>query len=492
MNSLEKKIITGLLVVLICFGITSRFIKINSQVMNLDERVTAARLAGHSWRTDKDFFYDGAIHTVKEIKDYHTISKESKFINTVDSLWREDTQHPPFYYLLSWLSGKIGDGSFYNARLVSAIASCFTIVAGYLLADLIFNLPYSGLITAAMISLSQNQVAIGIHARQFSLYTGLTLLSIYLFLKIVDKTTKLNLILYTLLTTISLYTLPLSLLTIVGKGFYLLYTKQKSILIKFVYSWAVSILLFSPWLYKIIENRKQVRVTTEWLNQSIPLSSYASQLLKVLINSITLADLTNFSVMLGLFAFSLLIAINNNSKFKLIAIIGFVNLLPFLFTDLIKGGIKALQARYIISFQLMLLLAVAYLVIYLIQRYKFVGIGLLSLILSLQLFSSIKYIKSNTWYTDGRAKDNISLVNLIKKENTVLVGVKPQYPNKNLVVSLSYLLPDETKFYFYDYLNKETLAKGNFVYNPLTKDIKTNRLIKLNKQKFAQLYAIPN
>ncbi|MHB8842055.1 MAG: glycosyltransferase family 39 protein [Candidatus Aquicultor sp.] len=165
--------------------------------------------------------------------------------------------NPPLYFITlhSWI-GQFGNSEF-SARLLSASFSFFAIIVIYKLGTLLFNKEV-GILGALLLAISPFNIHYAQEARPYSLLVLLALLSVYFFIKLLNRTGGISLG-YILSSALLLYAHMFGSLVIVVENIFLLTTllphmrKLRSLQIKnWVFNQLLLIALFVPWIFFLL------------------------------------------------------------------------------------------------------------------------------------------------------------------------------------------------------------------------------------------------
>lgn len=441
--------ITFFLIFLITVGSSLRFAYLDRPPLNGDEKTSQLRVVGFTWGGASLFFKEDQIYTPLQIQQFYTVSKESKPQNVINSLAKDDSQHPPFFYLLSFIAAKLGDGSFITGRVISALSGTLAILAIYFLAKELFFNQTVGLLASAITSFSVYFLHLSQNFRQFSLWVALLALSSYLFIKFWRHHDIKSWTIYTAVNVISLYTFPLTALAMIGHSIHLALSKGgRTKLPLHLFSLGISFIFFVPWLNIMFQGRNKITATTQWLEDNAytwqdwiirfgrNLSDYFFRIGKY----------PDKYLMFSIGTFLLvLIAFTTWRKYRSFTVVlmpAVITLLPFIAQDIVLGGIRGVQARYFLPLFICTVIAIAYSINLIFEKNKWLGSSLFTIFLCFQIASIYNYFNASTWYAWGGANDNIKISKIIKAEDTILTSKRLT----TLTYELSYLLPTENKF----------------------------------------------
>ena len=209
--------------------------------------------------------------------------------------------------------------------------------------------------------------------RQYSLVLSLFIFSSAILLRAIRNKKKRNWVLYSLLMSISYYCQPISLLTLISHGVYLLIMEKSRLsknVVSFLISAIVSGLLFSPWIYIICTNLGTIKGTTSWMADSTSLlTTYKFWSINLSRAFFGLHFQNNqiafFSapiiILLISYAFSFLARHGSKSLSVFVFSISGVAFFPFLINDILDAGTRTSTPRFFLPCYLGIYLAVSFL-----------------------------------------------------------------------------------------------------------------------------------
>lgn len=162
--------------------------------------------------------------------------------------------HPPFYYLFLHFWLKIGSSEFF-LRVPSVLFGLVSVLVFYNIGTLLFNRKVA-LTSSLIFSLSPLQVYFSTETRMYSLWTTLTLINFYYFLKIIKKPERNYYFLFAISYLLSLYTHYFSLVYILSLDLFLIlyFNKYKRQIPGLLTTQAVALIFFLPWAIFILKN----------------------------------------------------------------------------------------------------------------------------------------------------------------------------------------------------------------------------------------------
>jgi len=197
----------------------------------------------------------------------HGLGKESLWTNEwysitiarldVTQIFYEADNNPPLYYiLLHYWMGLFGDSEA-AIRSLSAVFSVLSIFAIYKLGELIFDRE-TAIISALLLALSPYHIWYAQEARTYSLLALLTLLSMYFFLRSLERKDAPIRVGYVLSTVLLMYTHRFGLFLVAAQNIYMFirFRTTKGFYRPHLKKWALlqgtALLMFTPWANMLI------------------------------------------------------------------------------------------------------------------------------------------------------------------------------------------------------------------------------------------------
>ncbi|UBF25551.1 glycosyltransferase family 39 protein [Kovacikia minuta CCNUW1] len=392
-----KRVFIFLLIV----GIVFRFVNLSHKVYWHDEVYTSMRAAGYTrWEIDQELFQNRVV-PIGELQKFQRIKPGSTIGDTIQSLAKEDPQHPPLYFAMARVWMQWFGSSLTASRLLPALLSLLALPFMYALALELFASHEIALLATTLLALSPFDVLFAQTARQYGLLTVFVIASQWLLLRAMRGNAQKqnsrsirkqiswgvwqNWGWYALSVTLGLYTHPFFGLTVIAQAVYLgleallgfypqifrraSYTSAGTNLRNFCLAIALALLLYSPWLYVLVTNRQRAMATTDWakffpgigvlLNQWM--LSFTALFIDLYANSRPVELLLRIPiVILILVSIYAVCRRCDRSIWLLILTSILVPFLLLLLPDLLLGGKRSTVSRYLISCYPGIQLSVAY------------------------------------------------------------------------------------------------------------------------------------
>jgi uncharacterized membrane protein len=440
------------IIIVLLMGIFFRCVNLDRKVFWNDEIATIYKISGY---TDYKGAFNGQIITISDLRKYQRPDPEMSVIDIVKELTTWDSKHAPLYFVIARFWAQWFGSSAAALRSLSALISLLVFPCIYWLCLELFQSSLVGWVAVALIAISPFHVLYAQEARMYSLQTVTILLSCAVLLRVIRVNTVLGWGLYAASLSLSIYTHTLSALVAIAHGIYVVAiagVRLSKVLVAYLIAASVGLLTFLPWLFFILANYDRVSKSVEWQNKTIPLPSLVAyweiNLSRIFLDLIptyqTDTDFSSFKntwstylirVILIMVGYSIYFLWRYSSKrigLFIFTLIG-VSALPLVLPDLIFGGIRSLNNRYLIAFYLGIHLAVAYLFATKITsasakfwQQKLWQIALIALI-SCGVLSCAIISPAETWWNKYYSSESIPIARIVNQTKYPLVIVVDDY-----------------------------------------------------------------
>jgi uncharacterized membrane protein len=436
-----------LLLGLLLVGIALHGFHLGYKIVWHDEVYTLLRAAGYTSQEISDAIFQNQLLTPADLQVYQTIKPGSGAIATIQSLYLDDPQHPPLYFLLSrWWMQWFGS-SITAMRSLAVLFSLLSLPFMYALALELFAIPQVAWVATVLLSLSPFDLLFAQTARQYSLLTLSVIASSLFLLRAWRLKTWRSWVWYAIAITVGLYGHPLFSMTIAAQGVYVVGLSLKQPQVSFLQrSWlrsrwsavwkmggaiALSSLLYSPWIWVILSRMGRASATTNWTRGDIGWLnlakfwelSFTSLLIDLDVgfnNPLTYLIRLPFLILIGVAIYT----VWRQTPLKTGLLILVSTLLPFLLLaipDLILGGQRSAVTRYMISCYPTVQLAVAYWIARYALRGRLIGILLIVAVSSIGSCTVSAFTKS--WWHQVPSYHNPFVIEYVNQQpNPVLIS----------------------------------------------------------------------
>ncbi|MGF1492358.1 MAG: hypothetical protein ACFBSC_07880 [Microcoleaceae cyanobacterium] len=476
----------ALIILTIFLGIGFRFFNLGYKVYWYDEVQTSLRISGHT-KTEliQQIYNTPPMSVEKLLETYQYPNSERDFADVLHAL-KQHPEHSPLYYLTArfWLQSLSHSTAI--LRSLSALISLLIFPAMYWLCWELFQSEALSWIAMGLVAISPFHVLYAQEAREYSLWTVVTLVTSAALLKAFRSTKDLRSWgLYGFTVALNLYSHPLGMLTLLGQGIYTLCIpnqQKKKQVANFIGAFFLGLLLFLPWLIVGVIHFENFLENTESKSVSRP----DLQLLWGLnlgriffdVNQGTSLWNPTLYLILALVIYALYILICRSPirvwlfVLTLIGTTGLGLMLP----DLIWGGQRSAIARYAIPCYLGIQIAVAHLLTIKLASSKPKRWQWITLILLLTgILSCAINSQHQVWWnkSPNKSRYNPALARIVNQSDTDSnhrpLIISDEEPGR--IISFSHLLNPEVQVQFVLEPNIPQLPPVNsssriFLYRP--------------------------
>lgn len=451
-------------------GIFFRFINLDQKVYWGDEAYSSLRIAGYTTEEVVEATYTGEEIGIEELQKYQRPNTERGLVDTLKVLASEDSIHPPLYYIKARFWEQLFGSSVAVKRRLPALISLFAFPCLYWLCLELFNSSLTAWIAVALVAVSPIHLLYAQEVREYSLWTVSVLLASASLLYALRVQTKRSWIIYALTLALSLYSHLFSGMVAIAQGIYVLIRERfqwSQRLKSYILAATSGLLLFSPWLFIFLNNKRQAYEQWEWTTESLsPLSFYQSWVANLIhaFLDVQVASQDPFSLvfsydspitylmllifLLVAYAIYFLFRQAPKSVWLFVLILMAATTLPLVLLDLKSGGQRSTIARYHLPSYLGIQLAVAYLLSTKLSniapsRWQFMFWRLITIILiSCGIISCSLVAQSDTWWTKYSDYYNVRVAKIINQSPAPLLWSDSNY---NRILSMSYALDSKVR-----------------------------------------------
>ncbi|MEG4023899.1 glycosyltransferase family 39 protein [Microcoleus sp. S13C4] len=384
-NPSVDKWLRFLIIAVLVIGILFRFANLDRKFYWIDETYTSLRVSGYTEaEIIKQISYQ-KITSPSDIQKFQQINSQKTLRDTLNSLATEDPQHPPLYYVLARYWAQWFGSSVAAMRSLPAVISLLVFPAIYWLAWELFESSAVAWMAIAIFAISPYHILFAQEARQYSLWTVTTILSSAALLRAMrpDENQKplalaLSWALYAGTATLGLYTHLLFVCVAAAHAIYVTVIanwRDVKTFIAYYIAALIAFIGFMPSLVNTVESFKQIRSTTAWAEQTNFLRLVSRWVGSVSIaffdigvdgtaNATQLALLVPVGIiLLALVCYALYFLCRHTPKrvWLLVLLLIATTALFLAVPDIMKGGRRSANPRYLVPCYVGIQLAVAYL-----------------------------------------------------------------------------------------------------------------------------------
>jgi uncharacterized membrane protein len=412
-------------------------------------------------------------------------------IDTIEGLATIEPQHSPLYFAIARYWVEWMGSSVYIIRSLSVLISLLIFPGIYWLCLELFQSPIVGAMTVILLAVSPFHLVYGQEARPYSLWTVTILMSCASCLRALRLQTQTSWMVYTLSVILSLYTFLLSILVHAGQVIYIAISPRfqgDKRLKAYLISSGLGYLLFLPWLYLVLTKVPEIEAQAgNFRTQRLPLAEYSLQWLHRLTLfffdfNLKVKSSLVYLIPAGMMALALLILVGSGIYFMVktsskrvwlfVITLIFTPAIALTLPDLIWGGQRGINARYLIPSYLGIQLTVGYLLGTKLAnlsaglRQKKVWTAVTVGIICIGLLSCMSYLRSQVWWIKVYNNINIEIATIINQVEQPLVVSDTWVVN---VLSLSHQLEKKVQFQLVVEPNIPKIPNGFseiFLYQP--------------------------
>ncbi|WP_445174199.1 glycosyltransferase family 39 protein [Microcoleus sp.] len=383
--NVPRKWVGFLIIAVVVIGIFFRFANLDRKFYWIDETYTSLRVSGYTEaEIIKPISYQ-KITSPSDLQKYQQINSEKTLSDTLNSLATEDPQHPPLYYVLARHWAQWFGSSVAAMRSLAAVISLLVFPAIYWLAWELFESSAVGWMAIAIFAISPYHILFAQEARQYSLWTVTTILSSAALLRAMRPDANQNALalvlswaLYAGTATLGFYTHLLFVCVAAAHAIYVAVIanwRDVKTFIAYYVAALIALICFMPSLVNAVENFNQIRSTTVWAEQTNLL-----RLVSRWVGSVTLAffdiglngtaNATQLALLipvvimiLPLVGYALYFLCRQTPKrvWLMVLLLIATTALFLAVPDIMKGGRRSGNPRYLVPCYVGIQLAVAYL-----------------------------------------------------------------------------------------------------------------------------------
>ncbi|MGB3263408.1 MAG: glycosyltransferase family 39 protein [Microcoleus sp.] len=276
--NVARKWLSFLIIALLVIGIFFRFANLDRKFYWIDETYTSLRVSGYTEaEIIKQISYQQII-SPSDLQKYQQVNSEKTLSDTLNSLATEDPQHPPLYYVLARFWAQWFGTSVTAMRSLAALISLLVFPAIYWLAWELFESSAVAWMAIAIFAISPYHILFAQEARQYSLWTLTTILSSAALLRSMRPDENQNPIwlvshwaLYAVTAAMGFYTHLLFVCVAAAHAIYVAIIanwRDVKTFVAYYVAALIALICFMPTLVNTVENFNQIRSTTLWAEQT--------------------------------------------------------------------------------------------------------------------------------------------------------------------------------------------------------------------------------
>lgn len=444
-NTALNKWLRFLIIVILVMGIFFRFSNLGGKVYWIDEAYTSLRISGYTESEFIEQVADGQIREIQYLQKYQRINSEKTVYDTVKGLALEEPQLSPLYFIATRFWVQLFGDSIAVTRSMSAVFSLLALPCMYWLCLELFESSLTAWLGVSLLAVSPFQIVYAQEARPYSLFVLVILLSGAALLRAMRLKTNSSWAIYAATVALGFYSHLLFALVVLGHGIYVAISEKlrfKNTIIGYLLASIAGFITFFPWIIVYLQNAQNVSDKLGWQSLPMPFSklviNWVLNITRQFFDPGMYSDLPRAASIVTIPIILISLIIVGSSFYWLlthyprrvwlfVAISTGVTVAIFLPADLILGGIRSLNTRYMIPCYLGMQIAVAYLFAskitspqVTVQLQKLWRLGFAA-VLSVGIISCCIYLPANTWWNKDRSYINIPIARTINSASRPLV-----------------------------------------------------------------------
>lgn len=509
-----RRSILALSLLAILTGTAMRFMQLDSKVYWHDEAHTGLRVSGYTSRDFVEQVFSNQHLTREELLSYQHPSADQGYQDTLRALMSRP-EHGPLYYLLARLGFYGTEDARVATRGVAALLSLLLLPAAWWFWRELFPAAASPLahqgragpqlhqnpqqythqelglgaaLLVALLALSPFQLVYAQEARQYGLWAALTLMSCAALLRARRLNTGSAWLQYALIVALGLYTHLMLAVVLVVQVLWLSWEWYRvppmaSARTRLLLALLGAGLLFSPWLALFFSELRDVGDVTGWMKRPATFAQLANawglHLTRQFYDSAALmtrgAGLfwLPFAALLALFALYQTARYAPPSARRLLLMLLVTTLAVVLGPDLLSGGRRSLEGRYLMPALLFLIVMWVFALTRQLQAAgrlrPLIAFTVWLGLLAAAFWSDVQYLRAEQWWNKSMSRFNHEVARMINSAEHPLVVCQWGDINPGEVLSVSYKTAPGTRFFLIaaDYMPSRGELQGDiFVLNP--------------------------
>ncbi len=431
------------------------FVHLGAKVYWHDETYTSLRVFGHTGAEYYRHMFDGRVHGLDELRAYQHASPGLGMAATLRAL-ASRPEHTPLYFVLARLWSGLFADPVIALRSLSALFATLMLPAAFWFSRELFRDARTPWIAVALVAASPLHLLYAQEAREYALWCLLLLLSGAALLRALRTGTRMAFLLYTVTLALGLYAHILFGCAILCHAGYVavLYGRHPArTLRRFLWSLLVAALAFVPWLLLFLTSLPDVARVTSWMHRPAALSTLAASWLlsinRLLFDFPGSGWLVPVSAVLAAGALLQLPRRTPAASWLLPLLLIVITAGVVIVPDLVGGGRRSLETRYLLPALLVLQLCIAWWLATqgsLRSRRGRLAAAVLLLVLAGGVVSQLRIINATTWWNKSFSANNAAVAARIDSARHPLLISTMGEVNPGELLSLSYLLSDRVRF----------------------------------------------
>ena len=173
----NKRVVLALIAGLVLLGVALRLYGLEQKIVWHDEVATRVLAAGATMAAQMQGLYHAQVLTAGQVLQYQQVQQGTSVLTLIADLAKHDPQHPPLYYVLAKVWVDLWGDSVHALRTLSVLFSGLGLLAMYWFVRELVARRRAALIAMLLLGVSPLFILYGQEAREYALWTLTLLLS---------------------------------------------------------------------------------------------------------------------------------------------------------------------------------------------------------------------------------------------------------------------------------------------------------------------------
>lgn len=484
---------------LIVLGIVLRFSQLDRKAYWCDETLTLQHISGYASNEIHDrLIVSGQPFQFKDLKQFQEYTPGRGPQQVLNSITYSQPAHTPLFYEIAHFWASAFGCEKGSMRCLPAFLSLLQLPCIYWFMIELFAAPVAAELAVALVALSPLQLLYAQELREYSLFAAIVPLTSAALLRAINNSTWRTWLLYLFSLVLGFYFSLLTVFVFASQFVYLLChfgLKWNKTTSSFLLTSAIALLCFLPWFAIVAVNARAAYLSLRWLTVPVSMpvwiNSWCDNVSKIFVdlgpNYFQFSNgLSAVVLLLEAYAFYKLLRSGTKERSFLIVTLLLVPAIVLATGDLILGGQRSLQIKYVMSVPIAILLSVSYL-LYTGQNgpiaMRWFWRGLTCFIFAGEIASCLIIVQANVWSTKTVKNQNVAelarIINndpqavMVSEDSSVLLDQQTNFPQ---LMVLTHLVRPEIYLEFSDMPRLPTLLPGIKHYYLLNPSLETLNL----------------
>ncbi len=469
--SLSRLLVIGAVTVALFLGVFFRVTRIDRKVYWFDEIYTFLWLSGTDPTIEPPEWLDGHECSAAALRSCQEISPERGLEEMLATLAKNDSQMTPGYFTLAWLWGRCWGGTALPARTLSVLFGLLLLPGTFWLCVEAFGNRRAAWLGTLLVAASPLQFLYAQEARPYSLWALGIVLATAALLRAVRKGTWCAWLVYGLLSLLGLYTHFLHILVMVAHGIWIAAKaivlerrgerSGRVLIVRFLLAGVPAVAFFVPWMWLIYRQWDVVARMTKWLLDAPPSYrdawrfAFRCEFIDGLFSRYEPWGpflCTVQSILFGIGALWFLVRCPRRQTWLLALLLVVTPFVPLAGTDLLTGGLRSTQPRYLFPCHFGITLASVLVLMAFLESpnraARWAGHAAAGFLIAIGLASTALAWRADAWWTKGTGWENdlAAIRSINESERPLILSAPITYDLMGHTIAFGYRLDPRVRF----------------------------------------------